>query len=89
MSCLQVGLDIDPFALKASEDNAALNGVQERMTVLPTTAKLAVSGQCWVSWLTAEETARPRLCAWNPPFLAARCVKAALQVRHAHLVLQI
>lgn len=35
-----VGLDIDPFALKASEDNAALNGVQESMTVLPTTAKL-------------------------------------------------
>ena len=61
VSGLQVGLDIDPFALKASEDNAALNGVRESMTVLPTTAKLVVSGQCQVSRLTAEAPARPHV----------------------------
>ena len=61
VSGLQVGLDIDPFALKASEDNAALNGVQESMTVLPTTAKLVVSGQCQVSRVTAEAPARPHV----------------------------
>ena len=85
--CLQVGLDIDPFALKASEDNAAVKGVQESMTVLPTTAKLVVSGQCQVSWLIAEEPIRPHSYAWKSPSLAVHCVETPLQVRHAHLML--
>ena len=34
MMTLQVGTDVDPLAVKAAKDNAALNSVRDRLTAL-------------------------------------------------------
>lgn len=65
LCCVQVGTDVDPLAVKAANDNAALNSVSNKLTALQCSPSVQVC-YFWLTSVAGLNQAQQLLCSRIP-----------------------